>query len=1038
MNFNEEFKNPTVKNRIKPFWFWNGDLTKEEIKHQILEMKDKGIGGAFICARQGMTVPYLSKKWFELVKYACEEAVKIGLENWLYDEYPYPSGVSGGEVLLENPDAIHTVLQTYKYNVSGETEISIELPFSKVLYAKAFKQNEDGSLDFKNTIDLTDNIGNLQKEEIYQQTGLTKYNNKRFFSYGPVHILECVLPKGNYQIEVFTQEEIKDFKYYGTYFDPCNSDAVKSFLKTTHEKYKSHIGEEFGKTVFGMFSDETGFLGKIPWSKKVIEFFREENGYDLIEVLPALTNNDFENAFKIRYDFMQTIHKLFVSSYHKQVADWCTDNNLFYATEVPSLRMTTQRHSDIIGGDACHEKLGQKLDWIYDTYIPYYRSNVKSVYSLAKQLDRKYCMIESFHSIGWSMTIQDAKIMIDYMGVNGINLFNFHAFYYTIDSITKHDAPPSQFTQNPYWKHYRLLADYVGRVSVYNTYTTADTKIAVLDPVVSLMMRLANPARHFGYMGDDKNEKVICDYIRNCWVEVCKIILFEQLDYDHLDSEILREAKVENGHIVIGRAKYSTLVLPPCESIEVFGTEKIEEFLESGGKVIFVGQLPSIIIDTDNDIKTHYLNIAKHKNATLIESDNFLNDSLKKNEFIECLHKNVDMTLKFEVSEEDKKDCLTSVRTDNNGEYSIFISNQSDKIINGKVLVNNDAKYAYKLCFETGNKYLLEFTGEKLEVSLPAFESVCILFINEEQKEAFKIKEQRNIYKINTSEEMSVSIKGQNIFRFEYFDISVDKQNWQRVDTKTLIEQVAETKIINGDNLKFNSAFGTPKKINIDYPVTVYYKENFTVKDVPKNINILMDSGTITGKFIIKVNNNIVSNDSFISVRINDQENIVSDITKFIKLGENKLEIEVVAEKDSDGIRDIVYLCGDFGVYKESDQMVISSMPTRAKYTNSFTEGLPFYSGETIFSKALNLNDREVNEITDISFDFDNDRYECIEVIVNEQTLGVRAFTPYIYGIEKGILKNGENEIIIKVANSLANMLDGTYFDYKNHKLIKI
>ena len=41
MIFKEEFQNPPVEYRIKPFWFWNGDITKEEISHQIKEMLDR-------------------------------------------------------------------------------------------------------------------------------------------------------------------------------------------------------------------------------------------------------------------------------------------------------------------------------------------------------------------------------------------------------------------------------------------------------------------------------------------------------------------------------------------------------------------------------------------------------------------------------------------------------------------------------------------------------------------------------------------------------------------------------------------------------------------------------------------------------------------------------------------------------------------------------------------------------------------------------------------------------------------------------------
>ena len=109
MDWLDEFKNPPARCRIKPFWFWNGDMAEDEIKHQIEEMSDKGLGGAFICARQGQKVPYLSEEWFKKVSFAAEEAVRCGLETWLYDEYPYPSGMSGGEVLLEHPEAEHMI-----------------------------------------------------------------------------------------------------------------------------------------------------------------------------------------------------------------------------------------------------------------------------------------------------------------------------------------------------------------------------------------------------------------------------------------------------------------------------------------------------------------------------------------------------------------------------------------------------------------------------------------------------------------------------------------------------------------------------------------------------------------------------------------------------------------------------------------------------------------------------------------------------------------------------------------------------------------
>jgi hypothetical protein len=67
------FKNPTSAYRIHPFWFWNGVMDDHEIARQIREMADKGVGGFFICPRQGLKVPYLSEDWFKKVKLSLQD-----------------------------------------------------------------------------------------------------------------------------------------------------------------------------------------------------------------------------------------------------------------------------------------------------------------------------------------------------------------------------------------------------------------------------------------------------------------------------------------------------------------------------------------------------------------------------------------------------------------------------------------------------------------------------------------------------------------------------------------------------------------------------------------------------------------------------------------------------------------------------------------------------------------------------------------------------------------------------------------------------
>src|SRR5690625_231987 len=100
----QKFMQPDPAYGIHPFWFWNGDMNDDEIKHQIEEMSEKGVTGFFICARQGLTIPYLSKEWFKKVEFAIQTAAEHNMHVWLYDEYPYPSGMAGGEVVLERSE----------------------------------------------------------------------------------------------------------------------------------------------------------------------------------------------------------------------------------------------------------------------------------------------------------------------------------------------------------------------------------------------------------------------------------------------------------------------------------------------------------------------------------------------------------------------------------------------------------------------------------------------------------------------------------------------------------------------------------------------------------------------------------------------------------------------------------------------------------------------------------------------------------------------------------------------------------------------
>lgn len=1048
MDWLKEFENPSVFYRVKPFWFWNGDITEEGIEKQIKEMYEKGIGGFYLSPRQGQTVPYLSDKWFSLVKYACERAKAYGLEAWLYDEYPYPSGMGGGEVLKLHPEAEHKILCHVQFEAEGQTEISREFENGEILYAKAFPV-KGKNIEWDNGVDLIKNIGVLQTQEIYQITGLTMYNNKRFFSAGPQSVLCTVLPEGQWKVEVFYQKPMGDFKFYGGYFDPCHKDAVETFIHLTHDAYKEALGEELPSQVRGIFSDEVGMLSPIPWTDRLPEAFQERKGYSILENLPALSNPDWEGAYRIRYDLYDVIHQIFVESYHKQIADWCDKEGIQYCTEVPFMRLSTQRYSHIPGGDTAHEKAGRELEWIYDKYLCAFRYSANAVASLARQLGRQQCLIESFHSVGWTMTLQDAKWMLDRLAASGINLYVFHAFYYTIESIQKHDAPPSQFYQNPYWEHYRKLADYAARLSAYVTTTKENTEIAVLDPVPSLWALLGNPFQGFPYMGEEEEEKKQCDMLRNNWVFTTKTLLLHQLQFNHLDSEMLPDFQVENGKLKMGNATYKIVVIPPALFFEKKAFEKLQEFVAGGGYILFLGSLPSLSLDrgiSDREAAKMWQSLLTlyPRQVTFLEAEGNLQEAGIEARFIETVRELAQEPVEVALADEtERKNFITSIRKDEKGNLYLSLVNQGKKSAHAVVKNKTNTLFIIEeLSMEKGTaKESGKLEEERIFVFHP-YESKYLRLsqINEKEtgnaavKNKVKASEKTNVV-ISTKQPFQISLSGLNVYRLTEFAVSRDKENWYQTEPMTLIEQAAAVPLLGKEDYKYESTFGTPKHIYMNLPLSVSYRAAFEVEEKPGWIELLMDRRAIGGDWQMKINGEEIDKTQFYHRFINDENNRLINITDYVKQGENTLELSVTAYKESDGLRDPMYLLGNFGVSKEH---TLTAQPKEVLFDSHYIEGFPYYSGKMTLKQKIVIHPEELSEENSLSFDFGDTCLDCLEVKLNGESLGVRTFTPYQWNCPKELVRQGENEIELVRINTLANMLDGTYFDYEKHKLVQI
>ncbi|TVY11008.1 glycosyl hydrolase [Paenibacillus cremeus] len=1082
-----QFNNPDAEYRIQPFWFWNGDMSDSEIERQIEEMDLKGVGGFFICPRQGLKVPYLSDAWFEKVKVAIQAAKQRSMEVWLYDEYPYPSGIAGGEVTLLHPDAKHQTLVKHISRVNGGTKVEQELAWAKVLYAKAVPV-QAGERLWEQAMDLREAIGNLQADPIFQKTGLTTYNQKRFFTYRTVFQLNWQAPVSSdeWEIIVYQEKEIEDFKYYGTFVDPCHKEAMATFIKLTHERYARHIGDEFGKTVKGMFTDEIGLLGSMPWTPRLEAYFQERYGYSITEHLPALSNPDYNDAARIRYDYYQALHELLTQSYHKQVYDWCEAHGLQYLAEVPSIRMTTQRFSHIPGGDSAHEKLGRSLEWILKRYACSFRDNPKMTSSIARQLGRKRNVDECFHSVGWSMNLQDAKWMIDRMAALGTNLYTFHAFFYTVDGLTQHDAPPSQFYQNPYWPHFRQLGDYTGRISYMMTQGSADIRIAMIDPTTTFWTHMGNPLHHFDYGGSDPQEKAKLEQLKDDWRSLGVHLLQTRRDYDHLDPELLAEAVVENGKLVIGQAAYSVVLLPPIANLEQNAWEAVKRFLAAGGTVISYGLLPSESISVGNTAPTEVVEVfglpkppdsyywqgeqqqtfastgafKGEQAAYFIPRQGGSGSDVSAQMSLGSLGSVLDEVLERAVTldfGQESRAFLQQGRYVSEREYVIFVSNQEGEAWDTRIVANpsviwpdvelDETVEAELLNLETGSteRLPIECAEGYITLELP-FAAYGSRMIKLSRQAVSSPETKRAATRIDLPAEGPWSMKAltPNALRLEHFRLSMGEEqgDGEWVQAKTFIDQCADLAESQKLPVSFKQIFGTPKQMKVAYPIPCRYQALFYVDKLPTHCELLMDNSAILGDWKLSINSHSYTKTDLQPRIVYDNSNLLCDVRASLLEGWNELAVEVLVQADWEGIVDALYLYGSFAVQLDADKApapMLSAAPETIGTLNTdrFYAGYPYFAGTHAFTRPFHVNKTDLAERYAISF-LDWDVHDLVEVRVNGESLGVRAWSPYVWEGRTADLKDDSNELEVRVTGTLIGLLEGKYFDYKEHKVIEV
>jgi len=269
--------------------------------------------------------------------------------------------------------------------------------------------------------------------------------------------LEATLEGGPYRLFVAVQALVEGHKYWGGFVDVLNPEAAQEFIRLTHERYNARFGDKFGKQIVSIFLDET----EPGWSSRLPQAFLEEYGYDLIPLLPALVDPSHPHHLKVAKDLHRLRYKLFLAAFEGPISRWCEERGLLYAAEKPSLRFAQLAYSHLPGCEPGHTKAGAEMDLLG----PALRSNARAAASAAYFYEKPAALCECYHSLGWSGTLQDAKLIAEGLLLMGVTWLVPHGFFYSTHALKKHDAPPSFFFQMPYWPLFGHLSRRVDAIA---------------------------------------------------------------------------------------------------------------------------------------------------------------------------------------------------------------------------------------------------------------------------------------------------------------------------------------------------------------------------------------------------------------------------------------------------------------------------------------------------------------------------------------------------------------------------------------------
>ncbi|MCL5096783.1 MAG: hypothetical protein M1608_04500, partial [Candidatus Omnitrophica bacterium] len=401
-----------------------------------------------------------------------------------------------------------------------------------------------------------------------------------------------MLPEGGYMVASVVRAGTSPWFGGKTYVDLLYPGVTEKFLEITMGSYRREIGDQFGRLIPGVFTDEPNIrpAGGLPWTDSLPAAFEKRWGYRLTDHLPSLDLRDGDWR-RVRHNYYQVLLEQFIEHWARPYHDYCAQHHLeftghYWEHDWPICLNVP----DNMAMYAWHQR--PAIDILMNQYQEDAHAQfgnvraVKELSSVANQLGLQRTLCEAYGAGGWDLRFQDMKRIGDWLYVLGVNTLDQHLSYITLRGARKRDHPQSFSYHEPWWQAYHVSAEYFARLSAALSQGEQINPVLLLEPTTTAWM----------YNSEKGGEPHLTE-IGKTFQSLVMSLERAQVEYDIGCEDILaRHGSVNGGALKVGERSYGVVVLPPLtENLDRSTIELLEPFLAAGGTVLCCGEPPSRI-----------------------------------------------------------------------------------------------------------------------------------------------------------------------------------------------------------------------------------------------------------------------------------------------------------------------------------------------------------------------------------------------------------------------------------------------------------